>query len=1468
MKKWYLVLALGLPGIPVGIHAQDTEYPGAIWPAAEPVLSGEWQAQFPEPLPMPIAFDNEGFAAERLSKVPAPGVHPRIFVSPEDIERIRAELRAENPDRVLMFNWQVLKNLAANRVPDDFQKSHWDYVSILGARALQALIEEDEAMGREVAAKVVEHALFLEPIWDGINQLERIPDNFYNSRSIKPADNELGFEEGMLQLQHTGLAQEYDYAYPFMTEEQRAVVRRVISKITQGKYAAMMEMPPQFSMNNHISLGLNFLWLALAIEGEEGYDPRIMEKGMEAFIGQMAWNISPDGMCYEDVKGFLNAYVALAYGRRNPELLKADRLMAVMEATAARMYNVKNTPDRFGRHGARRTRNTPAEMPDLWISDELMARTVILMHRFYPDNELVDFVYKSLLYTHNYDQDEVTLLEPSDVSRHVEFNLLMMREGIRDENGKAINYNIAGLPEAVKRLNTSWLDPLRGFAVIRNDWSKDSPLVTYRARNDFYYGGHESADFGDFQFAADGVEWAPYAGAYQNSWFHNMMTINGVGPTTLASATARMMSLKDAEGGTTAVSDHQNGWSWTMLHGGYDLKHPMYKDTNHFLFNRDLIFKQNRYTTVPIPERIRKFYEGFAHKDYGTWHGENRGVVRYQRRFPMDAYFRTFHYAKGEHPYFLVMDDARVDGKKHQFDWGMHLTKGARLVSMYSKSGTGDTRPEPRMPEEQVGTDLLFTYGSAEGAPKTGDPMLLVRVLWRNTNYLMPQPSYRLLKYDYPGTWASARAGRVSVPAYSEDPEFRILIYPHRMGDPLPDTAWNEDRSKLTVAIGDQVDRYTFSKTDGGAEADAPAGQRVVFVQQREGRVVASSQAAPPVPRLKSLETDGALRHFEEIGYDFARKVGGGETRFVKEARLTFEPPRDGRRIEVRMGKGDWRMYTGPVTVNESGAVEARTVPQHWIYGEDKVSPNFRWDFRRVDPLPAAAAPAALHCRVYEYRKDLYDARGFYTGKDPLIHPDLVTSDISDDRMEPIFDGPVQGLFPPATKARLPMEEMAKASYLFTGSFEATGAGVHYIKLNAPGPLYLEVNGERLIDNPGPHRMDQHEYIVSVPLARGVHRFSLLVTDPVYWKGEMEGPMDFQLGLLRPDAPRPLRYEPLYPGTRTVEPQVIGRFDAVGVETVSGFEHRVYNRVGRAPRGNFDVPNNGLAPDYFEVADEEPVLQEAVTDMESGYSLHGLHRYTGFYRVMVPGIYRFRLDPNGCNQVRVHDRVVWQSRVDAPALGEVAVHLESGWHPLDIRLAKSSGALMVKTPLGETFEPVNPVSLARDAKRLMESPSWLEQGLVASGPGVHAHLPMALNVGTVMMWVRQDPVNGKFVDPLFEVEGHHLFADSRIRFGANIESGHPKGGAAIRARHEVPLGEWYHLAICHDEEAIKVFVNGELIGKEKFDMPSRNHHFDTVKIQPEKVRGKAEFHEIRIYNRTPDREMLRAVMEATRPPVR
>lgn len=71
---------------------------------------------------------------------------------------------------------------------------------------------------------------------------------------------------------------------------------------------------------------------------------------------------------------------------------------------------------------------------------------------------------------------------------------------------------------------------------------------------------------------------------------------------------------------------------------------------------------------------------------------------------------------------------------------------------------------------------------------------------------------------------------RLVIPSRSSDPDFKVLLFPHAYGDELPETFWNDDRSKLTVRFKDQNDIFYFSKsTDGRTKIKMIRDNSVVF---------------------------------------------------------------------------------------------------------------------------------------------------------------------------------------------------------------------------------------------------------------------------------------------------------------------------------------------------------------------------------------------------------------------------------------------------------------------------------------------------------------------------------------------------------------------------------------------------------------------------------------------------------------
>jgi hypothetical protein len=66
------------------------------------------------------------------------------------------------------------------------------------------------------------------------------------------------------------------------------------------------------------------------------------------------------------------------------------------------------------------------------------------------------------------------------------------------------------------------------------------------------------------------------------------------------------------------------------------------------------------------------------------------------------------------------------------------------------------------------------------------------------------------------------------IPADAVAPDYRVLLYPYREGDPLPKTTWDKAHGELTVVLGDQQDTVRFRSLPDGRTGlrirRAPAG--------------------------------------------------------------------------------------------------------------------------------------------------------------------------------------------------------------------------------------------------------------------------------------------------------------------------------------------------------------------------------------------------------------------------------------------------------------------------------------------------------------------------------------------------------------------------------------------------------------------------------------------------------------------
>jgi hypothetical protein len=161
----------------------------------------------------------------------------------------------------------------------------------------------------------------------------------------------------------------------------------------------------------------------------------------------------------------------------------------------------------------------------------------------------------------------------------------------------------------------------------------------------------------------------------------------------------------------------------------------------------------------------------------------------------------------------VVVDDIRKDDALHTYEWNMMVDSDVRLV--------------------RIRTDEIILSGPVaddEGdfdvhvpRPRRGDPQLLVKVLERSippNEFNNPQIRLETFEYKDAREWPNGRsfglAKRLVVPSYSIEPKFKMLLFPHRHGDSLPEVEWNEGGAAVTVRWADQEDVITFDGGDDG----------------------------------------------------------------------------------------------------------------------------------------------------------------------------------------------------------------------------------------------------------------------------------------------------------------------------------------------------------------------------------------------------------------------------------------------------------------------------------------------------------------------------------------------------------------------------------------------------------------------------------------------------------------------------
>ncbi len=808
--------------------------------------------------------DLTGFDPTLLgSPVPAPGIHPRILFSPQDIPLLKRRLEGSKTGRKALIETRFLlaqtlynatsdegkiyaklvagdtadlkfispetpqevgsytlvtppRHWFAGYKPSLTETVHTAYLpNLFAAAAFQALLDGDATRGREVAAAIANYYTLRNPFIDAYvadqHQRQLAPKDYWRSNFVVAGGNNLAFC--------------YDLAASWMTEPQRAVLRHAIAGATSGRLAYGMNGPARWVETNWSGWDLEHYVTALAIEGEPGYDPQIQPAALRTLKGYLQWGISAQGTIFES-NGKIGGGVhyamltAIALARRGENQLGHPHLRQLPFAQAQTVvpsgdYNVNNgtwgnAPFAYGHFF---TAFFPKEKIGA-VGDFLMRQDRPDLAAFDPDH------YQRSL--------EAAVAKPaSPAPAGKPWTKVNWRRLTPLTPGHLMGptpYDSAdwsgadGTPLAFDQvreklgLPLDFADPVHGLLASRSSASADALFLMFEARANLSTIGHQQHDAGHFYLAAHGEMWGVEAGAKSGfSHDHSNVRIDGLGLSDVAYPPRVKWIGSDLKpAGALASTDLANAYNYGWV-----------GPTQFQWVTPDAATWKITAETDPD---VVAFFRGTQNYKMRLW-GDNYfkqnwgPTLRVASANPVKSAFRTASLVRGKRPYVLVVDDInKGDGQAHAYDWVMQVPNSVRLAdvqipkgnpasSVLIKAPGGDQWRIPDVQNAPAGTRALLV--TLLDVPVTTGPQL-----W-NFFKATEQPirlDVRTYTSDHPDKIITRT--RLYVSYRDTVLRSRLAFIPFKIGEPLPRITWDAATSTATLVWPDQTDAVVLSAAD------------------------------------------------------------------------------------------------------------------------------------------------------------------------------------------------------------------------------------------------------------------------------------------------------------------------------------------------------------------------------------------------------------------------------------------------------------------------------------------------------------------------------------------------------------------------------------------------------------------------------------------------------------------------------
>jgi len=773
------------------------------------------------------------------SKVPPPGVWPRVLFSPEDVPALAARVKASKFAQMSMIeieeqfkhSWwdpstsdgRLFKKLSTGDIADlRFDRgntqgpftpyasgnlfvgfkpvlfsSHISYITnALVTMSLYALLTGNDELGKRCAAAVASFYTVLEPTLDqaiAMNNSELGSDR----RTAVSAEDSFRGLHGLVEHMDLGLS--LDMAGKWMTPAQVEVMRRFIAKATYGRRVYGGEAPARWRDNNQVTWHTTNVLAQMAIEGLPGYDPEVYAEGVETVRAFLQFGIDANGQIFESngKNGggaqflFLNM---LAMARRGHDMFGNPHLRKLM---TAEIYNIApngGVEISGGTYGGGR------------ISPQFIAE----LAEVYPHDRAGDY-----LLTGSYPG-----LDPQAI------DLKKYRETVAATWNKRMRLPGPTYPGFVRafpfcrdftvttradlHLPLDRNDPIHGVFAAFSDPTPDATWINMQVRPNHYLGaGHHHADAGMFYLSGAGVNWiteSPFDGSYDGR-LHSEVQIDGLAEANGTPARASYLgaTLHNAADFAGADLSYAYSWQWTTQVLDWNNTWPPHTP------------EPAHWELEPAPDILAIFQGTERYKNRIWWDTYNftNWIPTLRAPWnPVEYVYRTAGLVRGKHPYAVIADDLNKDGKPHLYQWTAMLHEEMVAVHLPGLEDNGQNLVIARKADF-----------SGSGSPKPGTPLLLAHIAGPG--------AAAALRVEIATDGPKMRNNPTTYPrlvAVDTDTEFhkRVLLIPFHMGEALPafhETAtsltlqWNDESSTLDFAAG--VDHRTMV-TLGHAAAALP----------------------------------------------------------------------------------------------------------------------------------------------------------------------------------------------------------------------------------------------------------------------------------------------------------------------------------------------------------------------------------------------------------------------------------------------------------------------------------------------------------------------------------------------------------------------------------------------------------------------------------------------------------------------